>query len=584
MFAILGGAVALAAGSLVLGRCLLRWLGLDVATATASGLAVAVILADATFHLGGDGLAAAIVVGTAVGIALICEVAAGFAPLRPSVLVGGCVAGTIAIVIGILPFLSNGRPGTLGVSILNDLAIHEYWAWARDSGHVYPGLIFPGYPLGAHSLVGALSTLTATNVERGFAALLVGTPCLTALTAFGAFSHVRLWARALGSGLAAFSYLGAAFLGEGAFKEPMVLLEVLGVALTLRSLSVNRSRPIRHCAVLGVLTAGCVLIEGGPGIAWPGLTIILWGIYEILPRRHGLRSVLRDGVRPVVVGALVLIVSVAPALAALLRFSPDLQGSNLPGYLPFPETMAIWFETDFRLAHSQVFSSLVLAVIGVALLIYAIWWWTRRHDVALPAATVAALIVSEYVHHRSNAYLTGKTQMVFAGLYLVTVIGPLLDFVPSRETLRRAVRASAPRGPLVGGTVGLVILAAFVVGAGRSDSLTLRNAGVDSDARSQELASIRTIVRGQPTIMLVAADFGPWELRGARQGMVVAYGVADQEPVGLDPNIPPPTSGGQAGFSSLTPASLDEYRYAVTTNSAYAASPPFAPIRAAVQP
>jgi hypothetical protein len=574
MTAVLGGAVLLCLGSCLVGAALLRLLQAPhTATAPAVGFAALVIVADGVLNLGGDGVEAAIAVAVVICAAVAAELWVRPLP-APGPLAGALVAGGLALAAGSLPFLANGRVGTMGVSILNDLAIHEYWAWARDSGHVYAGLIYPGYPLGAHSLVGALSELTGTNVEHGFAAVLIGAPALTALTAYGAFAHLGRGVRSVAAALAAFPYLGAAFLGEGSFKEPMVVVLVLGFAVTLQQVGQARTVARRQLIALGVLTAACCLIEGGPGLAWPGLTLLLWGLSELLRRRRKAVDLLRSVPGPAALGLLVLLVAVSPALSGLLRFSPNLQGSNLPFRLPFAETMAIWFETDFRLVNSQLFSATVLAVLGVALFAYATWWWQRRRGDALPAAALAGLLTYLYVHSRSGGYLTAKAETVWAGLYMVVVVGALFDLVP-RVSLRGLVhRPSGWPAQLARRAPQIVLVVAFAVAAARSSALTLRYALVDSDARDQALSPVRPIVHGQPTMMLVADDFAPWELRGARQASLTSYGIPDQVPFVLSPDRPPPTAGVATDFASVTSSSLDHFRYAVTTTSAFAASPP----------
>jgi hypothetical protein len=565
MTAVLGCTLALCVACVVVGRAVLRLSGCSTSdsAAPAVGFAVLVIVTDATFHLGGDGVAAAVVLAVVTCASLALELIRHAE--RPSLSMA--VAAVLALAAGCLPFLASGRSGTLGVSLLNDLSIHEYWAWARDQGQVYHGLIYPGYPLGAHSLAGALSELTGTNVENGFAGLLIGVPALTALVAHAALAHVRAAVRALGSALAAFPYLAAAYLGEGSFKEPMVVLLVLGCSLMLRTFAHSTAVSSRQTTPLGLLIAACALIEGGPGLAWPFLTIAIWALVELARRRRHAAVIVRRAVRPGLIGLLVMLLAIAPALGELLRFAPNLQGSNLPGFLPFAESLGVWFETDFRLAHSQLFSTTLLAIIGIVIFAYAVWWWVRRRDEALPAAAVAGLIVYGYVQSRSNAYLTAKTQMIWAGLYMVVVVGALLDFGPPVVAWRLSPRS-------VGRIARIAVAAAFVLAAARSSALTLRYTPVDSDARINELAHVRALVAGQPTVLLVSADFGPWELRGAKQAVVTAYGIADQVPLAISPDRPAPVPGVTTDFATITPAGLDRFRYAITTSSAYAATAP----------
>ncbi len=86
-----------------------------------------------------------------------------------------------------------------------------------------PDLIEDGYPLGPHAIVSATSKVVpGADLIETFAGLTGAIAVLAALTAYGALGGVRDRFRAPAAVLAALPYLGAAYLAQGAFKEPML--------------------------------------------------------------------------------------------------------------------------------------------------------------------------------------------------------------------------------------------------------------------------------------------------------------------------------------------------------------------------
>ena len=87
---------------------------------------------------------------------------------------------------------------------------------------------------------------------------------LAALTAYGALRGVRDWLRAPAAVLAAIPYLGAAYLAQGAFKEPMLGLALLGFALCAAA-ALERTRRLVSTSATGRGWSGQARWRSRPG-------------------------------------------------------------------------------------------------------------------------------------------------------------------------------------------------------------------------------------------------------------------------------------------------------------------------------
>ena len=98
--------------------------------------------------------------------------------------------------------------------------------------------------MGPHALVAGLSEGLGTGLIEAFAGMTLAMPVLTALVALEALARRSAAFRASSSrALVALPYLAAAYLAQGAFKEPIEALFVLAFALLLPSAtSARRAR------------------------------------------------------------------------------------------------------------------------------------------------------------------------------------------------------------------------------------------------------------------------------------------------------------------------------------------------------
>ncbi len=141
-----------------------------------------------------------------------------------------------------LPFIASGRVGILGVGLVNDdMASHLVIAdWIGSHAGPVPKLVDQGYPVGPHALVDGVSSVLGSGLVDAFAGLTLALPVLMAAVAAGVLADLRPGRRTVAAALVALSYLGAAYLAQEAFKEPIEALFVLGFALLLPSVRDRR--------------------------------------------------------------------------------------------------------------------------------------------------------------------------------------------------------------------------------------------------------------------------------------------------------------------------------------------------------
>jgi hypothetical protein len=556
MAAIYSIALFLCLVSVVTGEAILRACGYPPRThlAPAVGLAGVIVLASAVFWLPGHGLTAGVVIGLAgllAGARLLREQAVP-APAGPLVALAALAAVSI-------PFLVNRHAGIFGMSIDDDFAAHFIWASSLHSA--LPGAaVYPDYPLGPHELVDAIASVFGTSVEAPFTALVLSLPALVALTAQAALGRMTLIARVLGGVVVGLPYLVATHLGEGSFKELTMSLMLIGLALTLRQLQREGDWSPRRGLVPGLMLASALLVYGRSGAVWPITACGVWVVAASVQRRViPSRSTLR--VASIFLLALVgcALLGALSELVRIVQFSGGVPGGNVPSD-PSPfEVLGVWFSGDFRLAPSDVFEAGLLAGAALAVAVYALAWWVRRGDLAVPATAVASLLVYVVVRGRTGPYLTSKALVIASAPTMLTLVVPMVAAWRFRATMTTRRAATALLG------------AGFLAVALWSTGFALRYVRVGSDEHIAELGRFRSLTNGQPTLDLTEDDFAGWALRGADLSSPTPYGSAPVVPFQMRKPLP---ANGTIDVDAITPVSLDGFRYLVTSSSKYASQMP----------
>ncbi len=464
------------------------------------------------------------------------------APLG-TVRIGAIVAVLGAVLVVAIPFATNGRIGILGQGLINDdMASHLLFTeWVDTREGPTPDLVEDGYPLGPHAVVSAASKASGADLIEAFAGLTGAIAVLTALTAFGALRGVREPLRAPAAVLASASYLGAAYLAQGAFKEPLLGLAVLGFALTLPALRGNWS-PVAGLPA-GVIAAGTIYNYSFPGLAWLIGTAVLWALlvaWRDRRRRGGLdlgrrlrsaRPAIWLAVAVTVVAALPELVSLAH-FASFEAFSPSGEGGNTGfGNLRQPlnplEALGIWPSSEFRITPARSSTPAAAFWLGGLLALAAFAWGIgrslARREAALPAAVGAGALGYLGAVGAGTAYTSAKALAIAAPVVMVVILRGLFaaDSLEGEEpdAASSASRPGAAWGSWLPAPVvrfGLPLLAlAFVAAAAFSSLLPLRQAAVGPTDHTEELMRMRPLVDGQDVLFLGRDNFISWELIGS---------------------------------------------------------------------
>jgi hypothetical protein len=542
--------------------------------APVSGLAVLILVALVFVRFPGAGTTALIAVA-AVSAGCAAKLRGRLALWQALRDGGPAAAATLAGAS--LPFLAAGRFGVPGVSVSNDPAFHLHWIELLRTGADRQGVVQEGYPLGPHALVAAAGELTG-DVHGAFVGLLLAVPVLTALTALGALDHLSPPRRSVAAALAGLAYVAAANLAQAAYKEPIVALFLVATAVTLREAGVGRLAAPASAALVALWATASMAVFSWPGAAWPlgASGCFLAATYL---RGGDLLRTLRRASRGRVAGALAAGVAAVMALAALAAGPLDLLGpevvelgggglaGNVPAPVSFYEVTGVWPAADFRTSPGSILSDRLLGAASLAAAALAGWWWARRRDLAVPASVVAGLGIYAFARAYSSYYVAFKAMSIVGPVTMMMVAGALLG---AASPLRRLAGGEASPA----GWAWTALAAAFVGAAAWSSGLALRGALVREDAHANELATFRAQVRGQPTLFLGKDDYARWELRGARLGTPLPYGLGGSVvPLALRRADPVP-EGDPLDFDTVAPRFLDRYRFVVAPRTAYASIPP----------
>lgn len=584
MLGTLVAAVLIVIASVVIGRALMLAAGWKRPewVAGAVGFAALVVVAPFAVRLPGRGLTAAVIFGVAM---IVCTVltrravprrAEGERPgeadrPRAQHLVALCVV-PLVIAAACLPFGFNESTGVLGEGIYtNDQAAQLYWAdWLADGFGPQPNAVSVGYPVGPQALAASVSEGTQIDLLDTFNGLLVAIPALTALAALSLLGGLPPWRRGLAACLAGLPYLGASFLAQSGFKETVMAMLVVALAvvlhLALRRAGETRELPAAR-AVVGVvalLAAAAVFTFSIPGGVWFAIAIPVWAILTVglttselgLKR---LRSAAREHSTLLIAGAVALAALAAVSLGPASDFIDkidEVQGSS--GRLSSPvfpgEALGIWPEGDFRVVRGEVEGSLLATAIAGLCALGATLALFRRREWALLSVLAAAIFVYALARPFAQIHVEAKALCVLAPITMLVTARWLLG--PGRD-----------RGALWRQAAGAVFCSLALI----STFLALRAAPVGFDDRgSDDLRALAERIDGRSVVFLGVDRFAGYWLRGT-----LAESPGGYVPQDVDARPEKTWQQGLAmDFDTLSPSKLDHYDYAITTAAEYASTSP----------
>ncbi len=527
---------SLALGQAAIGLCGWRrwsWLAPPV------GLALLAAICWATVRLPGDGIASAILVFLLVTASIAYlwgRLEGGAQALR-----AGWPVALGALLAASLPFIAAGHFGILGTGFNPDMSQHLLATDRLADGHGSQ-LLRQGYPLGPHAIVVALNKGLGIGLVQGFSGLTVAVAVLAPLAALAAFAKLRTAPRTAAALVVGLAYVVASYFAQGAFKETIEALLLLGFVLALREATRSWAKlPLRFVPA-ALIAAGAVYAYSFPGLLWLGGALVLWLLAEAaLSRRPPPWRSLLLGLAP-------FAVLVAPEVGRMVEFQrfetfdPNGPGlGNLFGQISPFEALGIWPSGDFRLTPGDgavpAIGYYLGAAFGLALLAHGIWrCWQRRESAILAGLAAAALI---YVAARTGGtpYATAKAIEVAAPLCALVILLPLL---PKSwfESTPRGDKGTARWG---GGWEGAAA-ALFLAVAGGCSLLALANAPVGPTSYSSALTGLRPLIAADSTVYLASEQllsdeqgtpYVAWELRGGRVCIETAEEAGGAPPPGV---------------------------------------------------
>ena len=487
----------------------------------------------------------------------------------------------LVLAAALIPFFANQRVGLPGPSFNNDSHFHLWAAEYLVAGETVPERVLGhGYPLGPHGLAAALASGLGSSVELTFTALLMVVVGLTAFAARGVLTDLWRPAATLAALLTSMAYLLASFYAQAAFKETMLALFVLTLAVLLRELVAQQRIAPRAAPLLALLAAGTVLIYSYPGLAWIVGTVGLAAAGLLVVHRRRLRPDIvlpaaRRALPTLGVLAAVLLVALASQVNRLVDFFdqlslspagsgiiPETNIGNLVGPISPYEVLGVWLREDFRFGPSHEFRGGMLAGVALVAMLFAVVWWLRRREVVVLAAAGASALLYFAVREVESAYLAAKA---------LVILSPFPVLLVTRALLARARRPRAPELRVA----HVAVTAVFLGAAGWSSFLALRNAQVNPDTHQRELVSLRPLLHDRSVLFLGFDDYIGYRLFGAE---VTDPPVQEALPFELRK---PFAAGAALDFDSVTRETLDRYEFAITTRTAFGsqAPPNFALVR-----
>jgi len=539
--------------------------------APAYGLAVLLVVAGAAIRLPGHATAAAVV------IVVVTVVSAWYLAGRTAGLVEAAKTGVPVVAITVaaaaLPFAIAGFIGVLGAGLVNDdMASHLIIAdYVSDYSGDVPSFIKGGYPIGPHAVVAAISRLTGVGLVDAFAGFTVALAPLLGLLGIGLLGHLSRPRSIVGASLVALPYLGAAYLSQGAFKEPLQAILLAGFALALAALiglrsplaesggeaepAPARAHALRRVLPLAVIAAASVFNYSLPGLLWVGAvgTTVIAARFLLVRPRPTLPQDWPRRLAPYAIGLLVVVAAATAGewsrIADFSRISalnPDRFGSslgNLSQALSPLQALGIWpageFDATPASAGLPAPAFYLGALIGLAALILGLARDRREREWTLPALLLAMAAVWVLAAVFSSPYIAAKA---------LAIAAPVVIAIALRGTL------GARGGPAF--WLGIVL----VVAAAGSSFLVLRQAAVGPGSHAAQLAQFRPYVEDRPVLFLGRDDFIGWELAGSGEitGIVTNfYDVEDARP-----RFKKGEGGGEKfDVDAVFPATLDGFRY-----------------------
>ena len=578
MTATLLSAVGTCVSSLFLGQAALRLAGAREWSwiAPLVGVSIGMLVSAPAIHLPGRCVTTAVLLGILTLAAILW---CGRAPAhRPPL--WGLLAGLPVAALTLLPFLSFGRAGILGVTIDNDMAVHLWWAEAYASkAAAVAGPLPPDYPLGPHAMVATIAKGLGIGVDSAFSGWSMALPILIAWTALALTRRASWFRQVVVATVVGMPFLIAAYYGEGSFKEVLQAGLVLASAELLAGCGPTLGRG--RWVPLALLVAGMVSVYSVTGLPWPLVLLALWlavTLGQRVRRRglRGLRAALVAELPALAIGCAVLIVALIPQLGRVAHYATERQGTGIPkdslgnlaGQLPGWQAFGVWNNPDFRLPASPAFSAGMWTALVLGMVVLGAFWGVRRGRWMVPLAAAASMLIWAVSARTQSPYVAAKALVIASPLVLAVAVLPLAEEGKRRGRSFAALFERAP-GQLYGWGLGTLLGLALIALVGHSDSRALRFSPIGPLDHAGELRELSASLQGKRTLFIGNDVFINWELAGVPVGSPVLGAV----PIHVRPQKK--WAYGQAlDFDTVPSGTLNAYDWVITTRDAAASAPP----------
>ena len=569
MLATLVSAALTCIGALLVGQLVLRLCGASAWSwiAPAVGLAAMMVVAVAALRLPGGVLTAAALLLLLVLAGLVSAIQR--ADQRPPW--KGLVAAAPILALALVPFLSAGHIGTLGVSFNNDMSSHLLWATSLRDGLV--ANLPVAYPLGPHSLVAAISGVFGFQIDYVFAGVSIAIPVILGWTALAALSAKGFFRSAAAALVVAVPYFVAAYYGQGAFKEVMQALFVFAVMVLLTKPLLGT---LWRWVPLLLLVAGSLSVYSAQGLVWPAIVIVAWligllgiDLYEHGSPRHAL-NVIKANVLPLLASIAIPLLLFISQLPRLVKFVEAAAGTasgtgievgdlgNLAGRIPLWPAFGIWDNPDFRAAPFDPSINGMWTAFVLGLAIVGAVWCLRRGKWIIPVAAVIFVLIWAYADRTQSPYVAAKAIVILSPVLLLLAALPVLDVDSERFRSPRWWHLLAP-----------LLAVILVVKVGQSTWHALRISRVGPVAHASELRELRPLLGSQPTFFLGNDDFILAEL----PGVALAAPIIGFQTLPLRPEKPW-VYGTPLDFDSVPVERFNSYKWVITPRDAAGSYPP----------
>lgn len=485
----------------------------------------------------------------------------------------------VAIVLGLLaaalPFIAWSRVGILGVTDNADLSAHLLLADGTGSGHPPLGIDpawYRSYPVGPHALVATLHGALRVAIDAGFNGLLLATVAMSVCAALAVTREGPRVVRLAGALVAGIPFLGAYYVVQSSFKEPLLALMVVTWTLLLPLVAATAVKRPQAVLPLAVIAAGTFVTYSFVGLVW--LAAVGAGVGAFALAREAKLPRLGSRRRGVAVAALfaVIVAAIAIPLARGSGLAGAVQavaagqttGGNISGQLAAYQVFGLWPNVDPRSFGESLNLMRAFGVLGALAAAWAAWfWWWRERRPELPGAALATIAIYALIRPRATPYYSAKALVVAAFVVGLMMAGAIV------VALARS-RPRELRGARLAGTVGGIVVLLL---AGWSSALALRGGRVEPDQHRSELVSLRPLLLKGPTLYTGQNDYLLWHLRGVVAAFPYTYITPSQLPIGTRPEKPFQIQ--QAfDWDSQVAEDLDRFRFVLTSRSPYTSAAP----------